>query len=81
MQRSWASLGWHLKSLKSGPQERLLQVEVGWSSQVKGGCKLEAWTISVHSNQGTRRAPAINHTQALEAELASKSPTRHSYLI
>lgn len=81
MQRSGASLGWHLKSLESGPQGRLPQVGVGWSSQVKGGCKLEVWTISVHSNQGTGRAPAINHTQALEAELASKSPTRHSYLI
>lgn len=59
----------------------LSQVGVGWSSQVEEGCKLEAWTTSTHSSKGTGRAQAINHTQALEAKLVSKSPTRHSYLI
>lgn len=54
---------------------------VGWSSLVEEGCKLEAWTISTHSSKGTGTVQAINHTQALEAKLASKSPTCHSYLI
>lgn len=69
------------KVLKIGPQGRSPQVGVGWSSLVEEGCKLEAWTISTHSSKGTGTVQAINHTQALEAKLASKSPTCHSYLI
>lgn len=52
---------------------------LGWSSQVEEGCKLKAWTNSTHSSKGALRAGVISHTQALEANLASKPLPCHSH--